>query len=162
MDTLTDRHPAGLADVTADAAARGLDIEFFLRDPNRHRASRADDAVVAKTIVVQRGQNFLFVLVPLTARFSWAKLRAVAGTQHLTLPDSSTVVAATGYEPGAVTPIGASTAWPVIIDAGLAGRRIALSGGSRGVGLRIDTNELVDAYAARVIDLSAEPDAFAG
>ena len=71
-----------------------------------------------RTIVVRRGaDDYLFVLVPGGRRFDWPKLRAHLGVSRLSLPDAEEARAVTGYERGAITPFGATSAWPVLIDA---------------------------------------------
>ena len=67
-----------------------------------------------RTIVVRRGEDdYVFVLVPGGRRFDWPKVRAQLGVKRLSLPDADEAVEATGYERGAITPFGASRAWPV-------------------------------------------------
>ena len=116
---------------------------------------------IVKTIVVQRGDSFVFVLTPLDAQFRWANLRAHLGVNRLSLPDADAAFAATGYERGTITPLGASSAWPVILDSSLAGKDILVGAGKHGVGARVAADELALAYGAEVVDLG-ERTALAG
>ena len=110
-----------------------------------------------RTIVVRRGENdYVFVLVPAGRRFDWPKLRAHLGVRRLSLPDADEAHGATGYERGAITPLGASTAWPVIVDEAAMGQsQVAIGGGAHGVNLHLAPAELVSALEAVVVDVSA-------
>lgn len=109
-----------------------------------------------RTLVVRRGaDDYLFVLVPGGRRFDWPKLRAHLGVKRMTMPDADEARTVTGYERGAITPFGASTAWPVIADtAVLDHSTVAIGGGARGVNLHLSSHELVEALAAEVVDVS--------
>lgn len=109
-----------------------------------------------RTIVVRRGENdYVFVLVPGGRRFDWPKLRAQLGVRRLSLPDAIEARAATGYERGTITPFGASTAWPVIVDAAaMAQPLVAIGGGARGVNLHLAPGDLVLALGGTAVDVS--------
>ena len=113
-----------------------------------------------RTIVVRRGEDdYLFVLIPGGRRFDWPKLRAHLGVSRLSLPDAEEARAATGYERGAITPFGASRAWPVLVDAAALDRPlVAIGGGIRGVNLHLAPAELVRHLGAEAVDLSVEDD----
>jgi len=110
-----------------------------------------------RTIVVRRGEgDYVFVLVPGGRRFDWPKLRAHLGVSRLSLPDQDEAQAVTGYERGAITPFGASAAWPVIADASIMGlERVAIGGGRRGVNLHFAPADLVAATGATVVDVTS-------
>ena len=83
-----------------------------------------------RTLVVRRGEDdYLFVLVPGGRRFDWPKLRAHLGVKRMTMPDAEEARAVTGYERGAITPFGATRAWPVLIDAAALERPLVAIGG---------------------------------
>src|SRR5918996_5137668 len=109
-----------------------------------------------RTIVVRRGaDDYLFVLVPGGRRFDWPKLRAYLGVSRLSLPDAEEARAVTGYERGAITPFGATRAWPVVIDAAALDRPlVAIGGGKRGVNLHLAPQDLVTHLGAGVVDVS--------
>ncbi|HSK94852.1 MAG TPA: YbaK/EbsC family protein [Candidatus Angelobacter sp.] len=109
-----------------------------------------------RTLVVRRGKDdYLFVLVPGGRRFDWPKLRALLGVKRMTMPDADEANAVTGYERGAITPFGSSTAWPVLVDASaLEHETVAIGGGARGVNLHLAPGDLVRALAAEVVDVS--------
>jgi len=116
-----------------------------------------------RTIVVRRGEDdYVFVLVPGGRRFDWPKVRAHLGVKRLSLPDADEARNVTGYERGAITPFGASRAWPVIVDASAMGRSIvAIGGGAHGVNLHLAPADLVSALGAEVVDVTV-PEALKG
>ncbi len=115
-------------------------------------------AQVVKTLVVRRADDdYLLVLVPGDRTISWPKLRDVLGVSRLSMPDAETARAATGYERGTITPFGALRAWPVVVDARVAGGEITLGGGAHGVAVALDGTAVVTALAATVADVS-EPE----
>jgi prolyl-tRNA editing enzyme YbaK/EbsC (Cys-tRNA(Pro) deacylase) len=87
-------------------------------------------------------------------QIDWPKLRAHLGVKRLSLPDRDEAKAATGYERGAITPFGATTTWPVVADASIAGLgRVAIGGGARGVNLHLEAADLLEALGADVADV---------
>ena len=121
------------------AALQGIEVSSLLR-----------------TIVVRRGEaDYLFVLVPAGRRFDWPKLRAHLGVRQLSLPDADEARAATGYERFAITPFGATHAWPVIVDATILEHEIvAIGGGARGVNVHVAPADLVRVLDAAVVGVS--------
>lgn len=109
-----------------------------------------------RTIVVRRGEgDYLFLLIPGGRRMNWAKLRAHLGVSRLSLPDAEEAKAVSGYERGAITPFGATRAWPVIADASvLEPETVAIGGGARGVNLHVAPADLVEELGAGVADVS--------
>jgi Cys-tRNA(Pro)/Cys-tRNA(Cys) deacylase len=138
----------------------GLDHEVLRHGPVRSLAEAAaargvHPADVVKTIVIRRGEgDFLFVLVPGDRTIAWPKLRALLGVQRLSMPDAATAFEVTGYERGTITPFGASTAWPVIADERLLGRRVTLGAGAHGVAVAVDADAALTALEARVADVT--------
>ncbi|HEY3010402.1 MAG TPA: YbaK/EbsC family protein [Micromonosporaceae bacterium] len=114
---------------------------------------------VVKTIVVRRGvDDFVFALVPGDRVISWPKLRALLGVSRLSLPDADAARRATGYERGTITPFGATTAWPVVADERIRGRRITLGAGEHGVAVAVDADEALRALDATLADIT-DPEA---
>jgi Cys-tRNA(Pro) deacylase len=114
-----------------------------------------DPADIIKTMVVRRGEDdYLFVLVPGDREISWPKLRAHLGVNRMSMPDAATALKVTGYERGTITPFGASTAWPVIADATLAGRRVSLGAGEHGASVTVDADSALVALGAVLADVS--------
>ncbi|MFM2353323.1 MAG: hypothetical protein RLZZ608_729 [Actinomycetota bacterium] len=146
--------------VAADAAARGLAVEFI----ERMRANSLEEAAeilgitpadIVKSLVVKRSDGtFLFALIPGDRQISWPKLRALVGVNKLQLPAPELALEATGYERGTITPLGSTTAWPVYADAGMVGRRVSMGAGEHGYSLFVEADELLASLAATVADIS--------
>jgi Cys-tRNA(Pro) deacylase len=117
-------------------------------------ARGVEPAAVVKTIVVRLADDdYRFVLVPGDREIAWAKLRALIGVNRLSMPSADVAYDVTGYVRGTITPLGSSTAWPVIADASLDGS-VSLGGGAHGVALTVDAGELVSALGATVADVT--------
>ena len=110
-----------------------------------------------KTLVVRRAEDdHVFVLVPGDRTFSWAKVRALLGTNRISMPDAAAAKAVTGYERGTITPFGSAARLPVIADTHLVGRRISLGGGGHGIGLTVNGDDVIRLFDATVADISDE------
>ena len=111
---------------------------------------------LVRTIVVRRGaDDYLFVLVPAGRRFDWPKLRAHLGISRMSLPDADEARAVTGYERGAITPFGSTSAWPVIADASIVDLPlVAIGGGAHGVNVHLAPADLIAAVGADVVDVT--------
>ena len=146
--------------VQADAAARGISIEFVERPAAGSLEEAAalmglSPAGIVKTLVVKRHDGtYLFALVPGDRQISWGKLRAVVGVNKLRLPEAHLALEATGFERGTITPLGSSTAWPVFADSRIVGLRIAMGAGQHGMSAFVDADELIAGLGATVADIS--------
>jgi Cys-tRNA(Pro)/Cys-tRNA(Cys) deacylase len=116
------------------------------------RGLRPDQVV--KTIVVRLSDDdYRLVLVPGDREIAWPKLRALLGVSRLSMPSADVALAATGYVRGTITPLGSTTAWPVVIDASLTGP-VSIGGGAPGVALTVDAAELAAVLEATVADVT--------
>jgi Cys-tRNA(Pro) deacylase len=153
---------SGRERVAADAAARGIQLEFV----ERTNASSLEEAAeilgitpadIIKSLVVKRHDgSFLFAEIPGDRQISWAKLRTVVGVNKLQLPEASVALEATGYERGTITPLGSTTAWPVFVDERVVGRRVSMGAGEHGLSAFADADELITGLDATVADISDE------
>lgn len=110
---------------------------------------------IVKTLVVRRGEgDYLFVLVPGDREISWPLLRAHLGVNRLSMPDAATALDVTGYERGTITPFGSSTAWPVVADTTMTGRRVSLGAGGHGVAATVDADAAIAALGADVAEVT--------
>jgi Cys-tRNA(Pro) deacylase len=110
---------------------------------------------IVKTLVVRRGEgDFLFVLVPGDREISWPKLRAHLGVNRVSMPDADTALDVTGYERGTITPFGSTTAWPVVADETMTGRRVSIGAGAHGVAATVEADAVVTALGADVADVT--------
>lgn len=143
----------------ADAERRGLEVELV----ERPAAGSLEEAAallgvppgdIVKTLVVQHGDAFVLVLVPGDRQISWPLLRTALGVNRARMPDADAAFAATGYERGTITPLGTTSALPVVADASVLGRRIALGAGEHGWSVWVDADALVTALDAQVADVT--------
>lgn len=156
MDAPSD----GLERVTRDAASRGVAIEIRARAEVTSLAEAAhslgiepDD--IAKTIVIRAGSSdYLFAVVPGTARVAWPKLRALLGVSKLKFPSAEDAFEVVGYEHGTITPLGSARELPVYIDATLVGRRVGMGSGTRDHTVFVEVDDLVRGFEATVADIA--------
>lgn len=157
---MADGTLTGAERVRADAAARGLEVEIIERPVARSLEEAAailgiTPADIVKSLVVKKSDDtYVFALVPGGRKISWPKLRALLGVNKLQLPDASLALAATGYERGTITPLGSTTAWPVVVDATIPGRRVSMGAGEHGRSLFVDADALIHAFDATVADIT--------
>lgn len=157
---MVDASASGVERVSADAAARGLEVEIIERPAARSLEEAAglmgiSPGDIVKSLVVKRSDDtYVFALVPGGRKISWPKLRALLGVNKLQLPDASLALAATGYERGTITPLGSTTAWPVVADESITGRRVSMGAGEHGRSLFVDADALIAAFGATVADIT--------
>ncbi len=150
----------GRGRVAADAAARGIALEFVERTNAGSLGEAAQilgitPADIVKSLVVKRRDGtFLFAEIPGDRQISWSKLRAVVGVNKLRLPEASVAFEATGYERGTITPLGSTTAWPVYVDERVVGRRVSMGAGEHGLSAFVDGDQLIAGLDATVADIS--------
>lgn len=111
-------------------------------------------AQVIKTMVVRRGaDDYVFVLVPGDRVIAWPKLRAHLGVNRLSMPDADEAHLVTGYKRGTITPLGATTTWPVVADQRISGN-VSIGGGDHGVSLTVSSADLIETLDADVADVT--------
>ncbi len=116
-----------------------------------------EPAAVIKTMVVRRADDdYVFVLVPGDRVIDWSKLRELLGERRLSMPDADEAHAATGYVRGTITPLGSTTAWPVVADQRVAEGEVSIGGGDHGVSITIDGETLATLLDAQVADATKE------
>jgi Cys-tRNA(Pro)/Cys-tRNA(Cys) deacylase len=110
-----------------------------------------------KTIVVRRAEDdHVFVLVPGDREIDWPKLRSVLGVSRLSLPDRARAEEVTGYKVGTITPFGATSALPVILDASASGKdKVALGGGAHGLNVHLSAKSLQELLGPQVADVTS-------
>ena len=139
-------------DTPALVALEATDLRFEVMRTQRARSAEESATFqgielgqLLRTIVVRRGRDdYVFVLVPGSRQIDWPKLRAHLGVSRISLPGAEEAMAATGYERGAITPFGSTTAWPVVADPSIAMlEEIAIGGGGHGINLHLRGDDLV-------------------
>jgi len=155
------------ADTPALRALEGKPLAFEVVRTERARSAEESAAFqgielgqLLRTIVVRRGRDdYVFVLVPGGRQIDWPKLRAQLGVSRLSLPDAEEAKAATGYERGAITPFGATAAWPVIADPAIPTlEEVAIGGGGHGINLHLRGEDLVAFLGADVAEVTKPDD----
>jgi Cys-tRNA(Pro)/Cys-tRNA(Cys) deacylase len=145
--------------------ASGIAYRVIRHGPVRSLAEAAkargvEPADVVKTMVVRRGEgDYVFVLVPGDRTISWPRLRAVLGVSRLSMPDATVAKQVTGYERGTITPLGSTTAWPVVADERVLGREITLGAGEHGVAVAVRAKDVLTVLSATVADVTQPEDA---
>ena len=150
--------PAAAVEVL-DAAGVAYDVVRFERPASAAESAGRqgiDVHQLLRTIVVRRGAgDYLFVLVPGDRGIDWPKLRRHLGVSRLSLPDAEAARDATGYERGAITPLGATTGWPVIADASIDPQgTVSIGGGAHGLAVHLRGADLLAVLAADVADVT--------
>ncbi|HET7688888.1 MAG TPA: YbaK/EbsC family protein [Nocardioidaceae bacterium] len=147
-------------ELALEAAARlGLTFEVTRHGPvaSLEEAAAARGVLptqIVKTLVVRVAEgDYRFVLVPGGREISWPKLRALLGVNRMSMPPADEAFAVTGYVRGTITPLGSSTAWPVIADETLAGP-VSIGGGAHGLALTVDAAALVAALDGQTADVT--------
>lgn len=149
----------GSARAVAAAEELGLAFKVTRHGPVRSLEEAAaargiEPRQLIKTLVVRVADgDYRFVLVPGGREIAWPKLRALLGVSRLLLPPADVALEVTGYERGTITPLGASTTWPVVADALVTGT-ISIGGGAHGVGLTVNAGALLEALGAMVADVT--------
>lgn len=142
---------------------RRLGLEFEIVEYGRVRS--AEEAAAArgitleqlvKTLVVRRGEgDYVFVLITGPTSIDWKKLRAALGVRRISMPDAAEAKQATGYERGTISPLGATTAWPVLADERVAASQlISLGSGRHGRAVNLNASDLLAALEATTVDLA--------
>jgi Cys-tRNA(Pro) deacylase len=151
--------PDNSARAIAAADALGLDYDVTRHGPVGSLREAADargiePRQIVKTMVVRVSEgDHRFVLVPGDREIAWPKLRAVIGVNRLSMPPADAAYEVTGFVRGTITPLGSTSALPVIADASIDGP-ISIGGGAHGVALTVDASALVEALGATVADVT--------
>ncbi|WP_346921566.1 aminoacyl-tRNA deacylase [Glutamicibacter creatinolyticus] len=153
-----------LTRISLDASRRNIPIEIVPRAAASSLSEAAANLGIAehrllKTLVLKRSNGtYLFALIPGGRSLSWPKLRSVLGVNKLSLPHGDTAFEVTGYRPGTITPFGALTPLPLVIDAtvfqGEQQAMVALGSGDRLHAVLVAAQDLVSGFDATVADIS--------
>jgi Cys-tRNA(Pro)/Cys-tRNA(Cys) deacylase len=99
---------------------------------------------VVRSLVFRTGKDeYLMVLIAGARQVSWPALRRYLGQSRLTMASEAEVLAATGYERGAVSPFGLPKPMRLLLDESvLAQEEISLGSGERGVTVFLRVEDL--------------------
>jgi Cys-tRNA(Pro)/Cys-tRNA(Cys) deacylase len=130
-----------------------------------HRATNVEEAAaerdmalsqIVKTILVRRARGYVLVLVRGDLRLSLKKLARLLGDKQVELAAAQDVPRITGYQIGAVAPVGLRRSdTPVWVDEHiLEQEHVSISAGRHDAGLLLRTEDLVRTVGGRVADLT--------
>lgn len=145
---------------TEALAARGIVHRLVYHGEVRSAAEAAERRgialeALAKTLVVRVAEGaYVLVLVPGDAGMDYRKLRAHLGVRRLTMPDPEEALAATGFERGTITPVGAGDHRTLIDRSLVAQPEISLGSGARGWAIHLDPRDLVALPFVEVADVA--------
>jgi Cys-tRNA(Pro) deacylase len=100
---------------------------------------------VVRSILFRLGDgDFALVLMAGPAQVSWQALRRYLGQSRLTMASEEEVKSVTGYERGAVSPVGIPAEVRLLVDESLlAEEEISIGSGMRGITIIIKTQDLL-------------------
>jgi len=140
----------------------GVDYEILTYRYDRMGARIAADALdlpheeVLKSLVFRADEGFLFVLVSGNANVSTRKVGRLTGHKHVEAASPRDAERVTGYRVGGISPLGARTDLPVILDEETAVRpSLVINAGRRGTLVRLATDDLIRITGATVADVHA-------
>ncbi len=112
------------------------------------------DQIVRSLLFRLEGQRYVLVLVAGPGKVSWPKLRSALGVRRLTTAKEREVEAVTGFEPGAVSPIGLKSTLHIIADRGMLEQEtISIGAGIRNAGVILLRDDLLGIIEADFADL---------
>ena len=146
-----------VARVLRDGAAEGRIEEFPQGTPTAEAAAAAigcEPAEIVKSLVLACDGRYVVALVPGDRRADPAKVAAAVGAARARVAGPEQVVAATGFEPGAVAPFPLPRVDAVLIERTLLQRELVWCGaGTERHMLGIAPPELVRLARARAVDV---------
>lgn len=159
---LTALHRAGVAhevlefemDESAPGTGAGADAGYGLRAA---AALGADPRHVFKTLMVQVPDGSLAAgVVPVAGTLDLKALAAALGVKRATMADPALAERRTGYVVGGISPLGQRQRCPVVLDSSaLALPALLVSGGLRGLEVRLAPEDLVHSLGAAVADIAS-------
>lgn len=115
-----------------------------------------DPALTLKTLVVHHGRDFAVCCVPVSAHLSLKKAANALGWKNAEMADPKDAQRLTGYVIGGISPVGTTTALRTLIDDSVRGcPAVSVSGGQRGLSVRLRPSDLADVAGAEFCDLMA-------
>lgn len=113
-------------------------------------------AQVFKTLVVSlQPKNFVVAIIPVTSQLALKALALAAGGKSAKMSDSREAERATGYVAGGISPLGQKQRFGTVIDHLVATLpAIFVSGGRRGLEIRVAPTDLITLTGAKVADIT--------
>lgn len=111
------------------------------------------DQIVRSLLFRLEDHNFVLVLVAGPGKVSWSKLRRFLNVRRLTTAKGSEVLQVTGYEPGAVSPIGLKQPIRILSDQALRQQDVlSIGAGIRNAGVILGREDLLRAIQVEFSD----------
>lgn len=149
----------------AELQQRGIAFDVLhYRFEHRTQVARAaaeaigvpPDRVVKSLVFVADCRTFVFALIGGDASVSRRKLGRAIGRKQAEPAAARDAQRMTGYLVGGISPLGAKTALPVVLDAAAAMHRdLVINAGARGTLVRLTTEDLIRVTGAIVADIRA-------
>ena len=136
------------------------DLKIILFDQSTHTSELAAEALgvipaqIAKTLVFLADAEPLLVVTCGDKKINTKKLGKVVGAKKVRCADAQTVMDATGFPPGGVSPIGLVTEIPLYLDQSLWDYKIVYAAaGTANSALPVSPDRLCEITGAQVIDV---------
>ena len=142
---------------------QGIDYQVLV---HAHKAMNVEEAAaergvpmrqVVKSLLVRRpDRRHILALVRGDQRLSLKKLARMVGVKELEMAPPADVPRITGYQVGAVAPLGLRRSdVPVYVDRHILEEpRVSISAGRHNAGLELDTEDLIRAVGGQVDDIT--------
>jgi Cys-tRNA(Pro) deacylase len=118
-------------------------------DQAAHERNQQPDQIVRSILFRLPEDKYVMVLMPGPKQISWKKLRAILGSRRIALATPGEVLQMTGYQIGAVSPIGINPAIRILVEQTLQDQsEISLGSGEHGLAIIMTTNYLFQALPA--------------
>jgi Cys-tRNA(Pro) deacylase len=112
------------------------------------------EQIVRSLLFRLEDQQYILVLVAGPGKVSWPKLRKILGVRRLTTANDDEVLAVTGYEPGAVSPIGLKHPLRILTDQGLGDHEVlSIGAGIRNAGVILRQDDLLSAIETELVNI---------
>lgn len=155
-----------LSEAVAHIQRLGLDFRLRRHDHSLESLGQAalerglsPNQIVRSLVFRLARHQFVLVLVPGPGPVSWPKLRRFLNVTRLTTASADEVVAATGYQPGTVSPFGVPENLPILADSRLLDQQeISVGAGIPNAGLILAARDLIDSLKPRMGDFSPDPE----
>lgn len=116
-----------------------------------------DPAIAFKTLMVVTNEGeHVIGIVPALAHLSMKRIAKAAGAKSAEMADPHVAERRSGYVLGGISPLGQATAHRLFIDEScLAHEEMIVSGGRRGLSVRLSPLDFLQVSGARVVPLTA-------
>lgn len=149
--------------VTQDLDRRGIPYQLHLHEGEVRSLEQAaaerglrPDQIVRTLLFRLESGKLVVVLMPGADQVSWPKLRRHLGVSRIRTARGEEVEAATGYEPGAVSPFGLPPGFTLLADRRLRDlKRISVGAGLPNAGIMLASEDLLRALRPELGDFTS-------